>query len=63
MKSTVLLLCSTAAAVEGEEIAYLDRLSVYKPENEEDADEEGHARQDDYVLKKLLKKSGFHRDI
>jgi len=43
--------------IDGKKISNVDRLSVYEPSN--DPPDESHSNEhDDYVLRRLLKKSG-----
>jgi len=44
--------------VDGKKISNVDRLSVYKPSSIDAVDESHNNEHDDYVLRRLLKKSG-----
>ena len=47
------------AKFEGERVSHLDKTDVFKAANPQDS-EEAKAKEDDYVLSKLFKKSGVH---
>jgi hypothetical protein len=46
------------SVIDGEKIANLDRVRPYNPSGEAQEDEANANDQDNYVLRKLLKKSG-----
>jgi len=50
--------------IEGEKISFVDRSAVYRRHDDEEAEEESRSgEQDDYVLRRLLKKSGSNANV
>jgi len=43
--------------IDGKKISHIDRMNVYQP-NSDSVDETHNSEHDDYVLRRLLKKSG-----
>lgn len=51
------------SVVDGEKISFVDRSAVYKHHDEELEAENRSGEQDDYVLRRLLKKSGRNGNL